>query len=170
MALGLRKTVSAGARPHAAPVQRSAACATDAVPRPSHRLQASCNAAAVACSTPAAGLAVALPRRRPQAARRGRSRALAVAPLAMINVDFASPSLALGAMLIGCGVVLLQMRTVQRKISRDADIVVAAMISIVGSTMIFQARYFTALFFISRACCALLLAAMRQGNRATWGR
>lgn len=56
----------------------------------------------------------------------------------MINVDFASPALVLGTALIGCGVVLLQLRNLQRKISRDADIVVAAMISIVGSTLIFQ--------------------------------
>jgi len=56
----------------------------------------------------------------------------------MVNVDFASPSLILGAVLIGCGVLLLQMRNLQTKVSRDADIVVAAMISIVGSTLIFQ--------------------------------
>jgi hypothetical protein len=31
-----------------------------------------------------------------------------VPPLAMVNVDFASPSLALGVVLIGCGVLLLQ--------------------------------------------------------------
>jgi hypothetical protein len=31
-----------------------------------------------------------------------------------------------------------QVRNVQREVSRDADIVVAAMISIVGSTLIFQ--------------------------------
>eukprot|EP00775_Hariotina_reticulata_P005181 gene5181-5419_t len=56
----------------------------------------------------------------------------------MINVDFASPSLVLGIALIGCGVALLQVRNMQREVSRDADIVVAAMISIVGSTLIFQ--------------------------------
>lgn len=56
----------------------------------------------------------------------------------MINVDFASPSLVLGTALIGCGIVLLQARNLQRQVSRDADIVVAAMISIVGSTLIFQ--------------------------------
>jgi hypothetical protein len=105
----------------------------------------------------------------------------------MVNVDFASPSLVLGAALIGCGVLLLQvrstvaqissqhermelircycgfvgadmghayklenttvtrvnhahlqMRNMQTQISRDADIVVAAMVSIVGSTLIFQ--------------------------------
>ncbi|KAF6255461.1 Ycf66 protein N-terminus-domain-containing protein [Scenedesmus sp. NREL 46B-D3] len=56
----------------------------------------------------------------------------------MINVDFASPSLVLGITLIGCGIALLQVRNVQREVSRDADIVVAAMISIVGSTLIFQ--------------------------------
>ena len=33
---------------------------------------------------------------------------------------------------------VLQMRNLQRRVSRDADIVVAAMISIVGSTLIFQ--------------------------------
>jgi len=32
----------------------------------------------------------------------------------------------------------LQMRNMQTQISRDADIVVAAMVSIVGSTLIFQ--------------------------------
>lgn len=32
----------------------------------------------------------------------------------------------------------LQVRNMQREVSRDADIVVAAMISIVGSTLIFQ--------------------------------
>jgi hypothetical protein len=29
-------------------------------------------------------------------------------PLAMVNVDFASPSLVLGVTLIGCGIALLQ--------------------------------------------------------------
>jgi len=56
----------------------------------------------------------------------------------MVNVDFASPSLVLGAALIGAGIVLLQARNLQRRVSRDADIVVAAMVSIVGSTLIFQ--------------------------------
>lgn len=32
----------------------------------------------------------------------------------------------------------MQVRNMQREVSRDADIVVAAMISIVGSTLIFQ--------------------------------
>lgn len=32
----------------------------------------------------------------------------------------------------------VQIRNMQREVSRDADIVVAAMISIVGSTLIFQ--------------------------------
>lgn len=59
-------------------------------------------------------------------------------PLAMINVDFASPSLVLGTALIGCGIALLQARNMQQRVSRDADIVVAAMVSIVGSTLIFQ--------------------------------
>ncbi|KAG1680737.1 hypothetical protein FOA52_008069 [Chlamydomonas sp. UWO 241] len=77
------------------------------------------------------GGAVASPR------RTGRT-AISVLPLAMVNVDFASPSLALGAALIGCGVLLLQIRNMQSNISRDADIVVAAMVSIVGSTLIFQ--------------------------------
>jgi hypothetical protein len=62
----------------------------------------------------------------------------ALPPLAMVNVDFASPSLVLGVTLIGCGIALLQVRNMQREVSRDADIVVAAMISIVGSTLIFQ--------------------------------
>lgn len=57
---------------------------------------------------------------------------------AMVNVDFASPSLVLGTALIGCGIVLLQARNMRQRVSRDADIVVAAMISIVGSTLIFQ--------------------------------
>ena len=120
--------------------------------------------------------------------RRGVSRALAVKSYAMVNVDFASPSLVLGAVLIGAGILLLQasgggmqcrdhaqahpsmvslsccalcfppaqlpsvtsmltlppqcnplqMRNLQTRVSRDADIVVAAMISIVGSTLIFQ--------------------------------
>lgn len=39
-----------------------------------------------------------------------RSRSYAVKPMAMVNVDFASPSLILGAVLIGCGVLLLQVR------------------------------------------------------------
>ncbi|KAG2441732.1 hypothetical protein HXX76_003347 [Chlamydomonas incerta] len=56
----------------------------------------------------------------------------------MVNVDFASPSLLLGTALIGTGVLLLNMRNFQYKVSRDADIVVAAMVSIVGSTLIFQ--------------------------------
>lgn len=77
-------------------------------------------------------------RRRPAqvAARRGRQ--LVVAATAMVNVDFASPSLLLGTGLIGCGVILLNMRSFDNKVSRDADIVVAAMVSIVGSTLIFQ--------------------------------
>ncbi|KAG2492905.1 hypothetical protein HYH03_008819 [Edaphochlamys debaryana] len=56
----------------------------------------------------------------------------------MVNVDFASPSLLLGTVLIGSGVMLLNLRNFQNKVSRDADIVVAAMVSIVGSTLIFQ--------------------------------
>ncbi|KAI8471676.1 MAG: Ycf66 protein N-terminus-domain-containing protein [Monoraphidium minutum] len=56
----------------------------------------------------------------------------------MVNVDFASPSLVLGTALIGAGIALLQARNMQRRVSRDADIVVAAMVSIVGSTLIFQ--------------------------------
>ncbi len=67
-----------------------------------------------------------------------RSRALQPPIRAMVNVDFGSPSLVLGAALIACGVTLLQMRNMQARVSRDADIVVAAMISIVGSTLIFQ--------------------------------
>lgn len=39
-----------------------------------------------------------------------RSRQLAVKAVAMVNVDFASPSLVLGAALIAGGVVLLQVR------------------------------------------------------------
>ncbi len=35
-------------------------------------------------------------------------------------------------------IALAQMRNMQTQISRDADIVVAAMVSIVGSTLIFQ--------------------------------
>eukprot|EP00882_Tetradesmus_deserticola_P023767 GHRQ01025878.1.p2 GENE.GHRQ01025878.1~~GHRQ01025878.1.p2 ORF type:complete len:122 (+),score=25.22 GHRQ01025878.1:135-500(+) len=37
-------------------------------------------------------------------------RLTALPPLAMINVDFASPSLVLGITLIGCGIALLQVR------------------------------------------------------------
>ncbi|GIL87036.1 hypothetical protein Vretimale_14174 [Volvox reticuliferus] len=70
--------------------------------------------------------------------RRRRGRQLVVRAVAMVNVDFASPSLLLGTMLIGCGVLLLNLRNFQNKVSRDADIVVAAMVSIVGSTLIFQ--------------------------------
>ncbi|GAX76606.1 hypothetical protein CEUSTIGMA_g4052.t1 [Chlamydomonas eustigma] len=70
--------------------------------------------------------------------RRVQTRSHPVMTVAMVNVDFASPSLVLGAALIGCGVLLLQMRNMQTQISRDADIVVAAMVSIVGSTLIFQ--------------------------------
>ncbi|GLC40909.1 hypothetical protein PLESTM_001125000 [Pleodorina starrii] len=73
----------------------------------------------------------------PQTHRR-RGRQLVVRAVAMVNVDFASPSLLLGTMLIGCGVLLLNLRNFQNKVSRDADIVVAAMVSIVGSTLIFQ--------------------------------
>lgn len=40
--------------------------------------------------------------------RRRCGRTAALPPLAMINVDFASPSLVLGIALIGCGVALLQ--------------------------------------------------------------
>lgn len=70
---------------------------------------------------------------------KGRTgRIYSIAVVAMVNVDFSSPSLVLGAALIGCGVTLLQMRSMQTQISRDADIVVAAMVSIVGSTLIFQ--------------------------------
>ncbi|GLI63138.1 hypothetical protein VaNZ11_006046 [Volvox africanus] len=70
--------------------------------------------------------------------RRRSGRQLVVRTVAMVNVDFASPSLLLGTMLIGCGVLLLNLRNFQNKVSRDADIVVAAMVSIVGSTLIFQ--------------------------------
>ncbi|KAF5830145.1 Ycf66 protein N-terminus-domain-containing protein [Dunaliella salina] len=66
------------------------------------------------------------------------SRGRTMATKAMVNVDFASPSMLLGAVLIGGGVILLQMRNVENRVSRDADIVVAACISIVGSTLIFQ--------------------------------
>ncbi|EFJ44404.1 hypothetical protein VOLCADRAFT_121328 [Volvox carteri f. nagariensis] len=75
----------------------------------------------------------AFPRR-----HRCSGRQLVVRAVAMVNVDFASPSLLLGTMLIGCGVLLLNLRNFQNKVSRDADIVVAAMVSIVGSTLIFQ--------------------------------
>ncbi len=56
---------------------------------------------------PAAGVAARKPSRTLAAGRRP-SRALAVSPMAMVNVDFTSPSLVLGAALIGCGVLLLQ--------------------------------------------------------------
>ncbi|PNH03813.1 hypothetical protein TSOC_010094 [Tetrabaena socialis] len=72
------------------------------------------------------------------ACARTRGRQLVVRARAMVNVDFASPSLLLGTGLIGCGVLLLNLRNFQNKVSRDADIVVAAMVSIVGSTLIFQ--------------------------------
>lgn len=49
-----------------------------------------------------------LHRRVRQRARCSRPCAQALPPLAMVNVDFASPSLLLGAALIGCGVILLQ--------------------------------------------------------------
>lgn len=102
----------------------------------------------LAAAPPPFRCTVASPRHSPTAALRrrgqraylprGKRSRVQVAPTAMINVDFASPSLVLGAGLIGCGVLLLQMRSLKRKISRDADIVIAAMISIVGSTLIFQ--------------------------------
>ncbi|KAF8063088.1 ycf66 [Scenedesmus sp. PABB004] len=128
-------------------------------------LRRGCTPAAAAAAAPAAplagGRASALRRARPAGpALAPRSAALAapaprrgarggggaaalppgagLPPLAMINVDFASPSLVLGITLIGCGIALLQVRNMQREVSRDADIVVAAMISIVGSTLIFQ--------------------------------
>ena len=43
--------------------------------------------------------------------RRAISRARTVDARAMVNVDFASPSMLLGTVLIGCGVVLLQVGT-----------------------------------------------------------
>lgn len=52
----------------------------------------------------AAGLPTGRSRSRPVA------RSAYLATVAMINVDFASPSLVLGAALIGCGVALLQVR------------------------------------------------------------
>lgn len=60
----------------------------------------------------------------------------------------------------------LQMRNLQTKVSRDADIVVAAMISIVGSTLIFQGWRLDPLLLLcqvrmrmlSDASCFLLLA------------
>ncbi|KAJ9515466.1 hypothetical protein QJQ45_016454 [Haematococcus lacustris] len=103
-------------------------------------LQASSRAVSVCVAGPACNAAVL--RRCSAAVSQCRpvrpSRKLACSAKAMVNVDFASPSLVLGAVLIGCGVLLLQMRNLQTKVSRDADIVVAAMISIVGSTLIFQ--------------------------------
>jgi hypothetical protein len=102
-----------------------------AAPAPAPRPRAPRPAAAPA-ALPATAAAAAAPAALLAAA------AAAHAPLAMVNVDFASPSLVLGAALIGCGIVLLQARNLQRRVSRDADIVVAAMVSIVGSTLIFQ--------------------------------
>ncbi len=49
-------------------------------------------------------------RRAPALLPARRSRQLTVRSRAMVNVDFASPSLVLGAILIGCGVLLLQVR------------------------------------------------------------
>lgn len=48
----------------------------------------------------------------PAGGRRGRQ--LTVAAVAMVNVDFASPSLLLGTGLIGCGVLLLNVRSTER--------------------------------------------------------
>ena len=39
----------------------------------------------------------------------------------MVNVDFASPSLVLGAALIGCGVLLLQVRSTAAQISSQHE-------------------------------------------------
>jgi hypothetical protein len=41
----------------------------------------------------------------------------ALPPLAMVNVDFASPSLVLGVTLIGCGIALLQVSLLAHKAS-----------------------------------------------------
>lgn len=64
--------------------------------------------------TAAAGQQSGLTRRscmllaRPTPARFSRVQRRALPPLAMVNVDFASPSLVLGVTLIGCGIALLQ--------------------------------------------------------------
>lgn len=101
-----------------------------------------------------------------------RSRRLAVATFAMVNVDFASPSLVLGTALIGCGVVLLQARNMRQRVSRDADIVVAAMISIVGSTLIFQGWRLDPLLLLCQVRPAAAGAQQQQqraGRAATQG-
>lgn len=55
-----------------------------------------------------------------------------------------------------CGCV--QVRNMQREVSRDADIVVAAMISIVGSTLIFQGWRLDPLLLLCQVgpeCCLI---------------
>lgn len=52
----------------------------------------------------------------------------------------------------------LQVRNMQREVSRDADIVVAAMISIVGSTLIFQGWRLDPLLLLCQVgteCCLI---------------
>jgi hypothetical protein len=51
-----------------------------------------------------------------------------------------------------CCLVSSQVRNVQREVSRDADIVVAAMISIVGSTLIFQGWRLDPLLLLCQVC------------------
>jgi hypothetical protein len=60
----------------------------------------------------------------------------------------------------------LQLRQMQRRISRDGDIVVAAMVSIVGSTLIFQGWRLDPLLLLSQVRslpCHLQLPALRCG-------
>ena len=51
------------------------------------------------------------------------------------------------------------MRNVENKVSRDADIVVAAMISIVGSTLIFQGWRLDPLLLLCQASACLFISA-----------
>lgn len=64
----------------------------------------------------------------------------------------------------------LQVRNLQREVSRDADIVVAAMISIVGSTLIFQGWRLDPLLLLCQVGAAGLGRWTKQlsGNGSAW--
>lgn len=70
--------------------------------------------------------------------------------MAMVNVDFSSPSFVLGAVLVGIAVTLLQLRKMSTRLSQDADIVVAAVVSVVGATLIFQGWRLDPLLLLSQ--------------------
>lgn len=59
-----------------------------------------------------------------------------------------------------------QVRNMQREVSRDADIVVAAMISIVGSTLIFQGWRLDPLLLLCQVCVCRPPPAFQQHTTA----